>query len=288
MPSPYLSLDLYNPFCGVPKITCPAVAHTHPSGSVGRSNVSGAVGSLYFPRRFSCASQCARRSARMRSSRTLAGSYSRPSERASSASVGASSPEQAARQHAGPVTFQVSLRPPQRRHRRIQPRELLRDLRNNAALLGEGREEESGVAQKARRHTQLPRRSRHVSLRFFTKLLTQQKIRQVFVGQSIRRAHHMELGGAATSAVGQALGNRDLAVFHTRGDLGEQHIAFGEPRITLANFAVLPNLEASIRPVPPSTAAIGTKETGHSSVTVFVNVRWLTAHTSPSTATAHP
>ena len=114
------------------------VAHTHPSGTGGRSDVSGAAGSLYLPRRFSWASQRARRSTRMRSSRTSAGSYSRPSARASSASVGANSPEQAARSDAGPVAFQVRLRPPQRRHRRIQPRELRLNLRNNAVLLGEG------------------------------------------------------------------------------------------------------------------------------------------------------
>ena len=73
------------------------VAHTHPSGSGGKSDVSGAAGSLYLPCRFSCVSQCARRSTRMRSNRTSAGSYSLPSARASSASVGTSSPEQAAR-----------------------------------------------------------------------------------------------------------------------------------------------------------------------------------------------
>ena len=50
----------------------------------------------------------------------------------------------------GAVAFEVGLYPPQRRHPRLQPRELLLDLRHNPPLFGEGGERERNIGNRSR------------------------------------------------------------------------------------------------------------------------------------------
>lgn len=104
--------------------------------------MSGAEGSPYLARRFSCDSQRARRSVRMCSNRTLAGSYLRPSERASSASAGISRSSQAFLRTLARHLFRLAWV----RHRCVQPGELRLDLGHDTLLFGQWRESAAGGA----------------------------------------------------------------------------------------------------------------------------------------------
>ena len=121
------------------------VAHVQPSGSGGRSAVFGAAGSLYLPR--PC--QFWRRSVRMRASSAspVSNFDFRFPFLASSASVGTRLPFAGGFEDGGAVAFEVGLHPPQRHHPRLQPRELLLNLRHNPPLLWNRRDRKLNFAK---------------------------------------------------------------------------------------------------------------------------------------------
>ena len=151
----------------VSQTSCSTIAHVQPSGSGGRLAVSGAAGSLYLPR----PGQFLRRSVRMRCKSCSPVSKCRARlerfclrlrlDAAATLQFGFGGDEFAFAggfEDGGAVAFEVGLHPPQRRHPRLQPRELLLNLRHNAALFGEGwdRNAESRQCPLRRSRPELP------------------------------------------------------------------------------------------------------------------------------------
>ena len=108
----------------------------------------------------------------------------------------------------------------------VEAGELLLDLCHDAALFGQGGEGDIGVAHKHGRHTQLARRSGHVSLRVFSEFILEQIVHEVVSGKPFPRTQHMKLRRTTTGAISQPLGNGYLSVLHARSYLGKQNVTF--------------------------------------------------------------